>query len=628
MANNKKRYTDKLLTEMLSDEGYKYINIERGKDRNYVNSICPNGNKYRFYIGNWNKGKRCKCSLCLTDRNKNCYDDVRLSNMCNDIDITFLKRQNKKMFVSCNKTGLEYSMDIGNFVKNPKCRCEECGNHTVWTEGRIKQEVEPDGYEFVSYNYDEKGNKKPRINFLCPSKNPYTVSIHRFIGGQRCHCEDCTGNIKWTDQRIKDELSNHDLLYISHYRNKLSEVIVTYKCDNETISESSLHNLMARDWKCTCENCSGRVVCTKERIVQELEKFNYTYINHYRDEKGKLIVDCLCDKGHRYSCRFHHFLYENVRCGQCNMKSHGETQIYNDFTSFGIKFIHEDIFEGCVYKDYLPFDFVVYDKDCNVICCIEYDWKQHYEPVRFGNQTQEDAEECFKNQQLRDKIKTDYCKNNNIPLVRVSYEIPLKEVYEYIKTTLLSEFNINIEDYHNAVMSPAKLITFESKVKYKNRSKYSEDELKQNFVNLINKLGHIPSYMEFKRNTSISLPTYNNRFNFKGKVYDNVVKMYVSESEFIEYYKAKQNHKSEIGKITGSLSRKHSDEEIETEFRKTFDKYISENGKCPSKRTFNALSRFDDSFYRKRMGRISWTDVCKKYGYDISSNLTSKQKSA
>lgn len=43
---------------------------------------------------------------------------------------------------------------------------------------------------------------------------------------------------------------------------------------------------------------------------------------------------------------------------------------------------------------------------------------------------------------------------------------------------------------------------------------------------------------------------------------------------------------------------------------------------------FITISSFDDSFYRKRMGRISWTDVCKNYGYDISGNITSKQKSA
>ena len=51
---------------------------------------------------------------------------------------------------------------------------------------------------------------------------------------------------------------------------------------------------------------------------------------------------------------------------------------------------------------------------------IEYDGEQHYKPVRFfGNE--EDAENVFKRTQEHDRIKNQYCKDNNINLLRIPY---------------------------------------------------------------------------------------------------------------------------------------------------------------------------------------------------------------
>ena len=46
------------------------------------------------------------------------------------------------------------------------------------------------------------------------------------------------------------------------------------------------------------------------------------------------------------------------------------------------------------------------------ICLIKYDCEQHYVPVKFGNMTDEEAEEKLHNTQKRDEIKNKYCKDN------------------------------------------------------------------------------------------------------------------------------------------------------------------------------------------------------------------------
>lgn len=52
---------------------------------------------------------------------------------------------------------------------------------------------------------------------------------------------------------------------------------------------------------------------------------------------------------------------------------------------------------------------------------VEYNGEQHYRPVNFGNLTEEELEEAFKGNKIRDKQKADFCKHFNIPLIIIPY---------------------------------------------------------------------------------------------------------------------------------------------------------------------------------------------------------------
>ena len=58
---------------------------------------------------------------------------------------------------------------------------------------------------------------------------------------------------------------------------------------------------------------------------------------------------------------------------------------------------------------------------------IEYQGKQHYEPVEFFG-----GEEQFLLNQKRDNIKREYCDKNNIPLLELKYTLSNKEIKENI----------------------------------------------------------------------------------------------------------------------------------------------------------------------------------------------------
>lgn len=106
----------------------------------------------------------------------------------------------------------------------------------------------------------------------------------------------------------------------------------------------------------------------------------------------------------------------NTRGCGCIKKSSGEDKICSLLQELGITFNTEKTFEDCrnpKTNGLLRFDF--YLPDYNI--CIEYDGEFHYKARNVGW----DTEEKLKSTQYRDNIKTQFCKDNNIKLIRIPY---------------------------------------------------------------------------------------------------------------------------------------------------------------------------------------------------------------
>jgi len=98
-------------------------------------------------------------------------------------------------------------------------------------------------------------------------------------------------------------------------------------------------------------------------------------------------------------------------CGCMKMSIH-EQIIYNILYNLNVDFGTQYSFDNCRYsrKNRLRFDFNVFNN--GKLHLIEYHGKQHYESVICWG-----GEDTFKINNIRDKIKLDYCKDNNIPLL-------------------------------------------------------------------------------------------------------------------------------------------------------------------------------------------------------------------
>ena len=132
------------------------------------------------------------------------------------------------------------------------------------------------------------------------------------------------------------------------------------------------------------------------------------------DARGEAKWLCKCDCGNPNLISV---LGSNLRSGHtqscgCERRSHGELKVAQILNDNNISFIQE----------YRPFKFASgkaasFDFYVNNQYIIEYDGETHYQYNLHGWHTKEQLEA----QQERDIIKNQWCKENNIPLIRIPY---------------------------------------------------------------------------------------------------------------------------------------------------------------------------------------------------------------
>ena len=79
------------------------------------------------------------------------------------------------------------------------------------------------------------------------------------------------------------------------------------------------------------------------------------------------------------------------------------------------------------------FDFAIFDNNNNLKYLIEYDGSQHFEENVRENGLGFNTREAYEKTHERDMIKNQWCKDNNIPLIRIPYTHLDKLIIEDLK---------------------------------------------------------------------------------------------------------------------------------------------------------------------------------------------------
>lgn len=197
-------------------------------------------------------------------------------------------------------------------------------------------------------------------------------------------------------------------------------IIWKCKCDCGNICEVSRDSLRKGTKSCGC--------LQKEKASESGKAFGYDLTNQrfgrlvplkLLENKSERIWLCQCDCGKQCEVSARNLLRGHTSSCGCLKKSLGEYLIEKILKENNINFITQYHNDNCRFLDtnyHAYFDFYVDNK-----YIIEFDGEQHFNPQCFNNIPQLDAEDNFRKTQEHDKYKNQWCKQNNIPLIRIPY---------------------------------------------------------------------------------------------------------------------------------------------------------------------------------------------------------------
>lgn len=241
-------------------------------------------------------------------------------------------------------------------------------------------------------------------------------------------CPECA-NKKQSSSRLKshkqfeEEINNKfngNITLLSKYTK--AKELIRCRCNIDGTEWETTATSLLSNGNIACPTCIGKMTSdrcrkTHEQFVNELSiaNPNIEVLGKYTMNKNKIMCRC---KIHNYTWQAdpNHLLYRQTGCPRC-ASYHNENLLDKILNKWGYKFTAQKRFHDCRDKNTLPFD--RYLDDFNIL--IEYDGEGHYKPIRRGKQTEEQAILSYEKVKKHDEIKTNYCKDKNIPLIRIPY---------------------------------------------------------------------------------------------------------------------------------------------------------------------------------------------------------------
>lgn len=221
---------------------------------------------------------------------------------------------------------------------------------------------------------------------------------------------------KWSIYNIKKYIENNHISTILLSKEyKGSKTPMTFKCECGEIFYCYWSDFQTRN-RYYCHKCAlkyGTKRLKQDFIKKEFEKHGLTIMNDEVYKNNRTPLKCLTNDGHIILKN-----YSNLVDGYFDYSkkekhiSKGEQKIAGILDDLDVVFIRQYTFKDCKKQNKLLFDF--YLPDYNI--CIEYNGEQHYKPIKYFG-----GEEKLKRQKENDKIKENYCINNDIKLIIIPY---------------------------------------------------------------------------------------------------------------------------------------------------------------------------------------------------------------
>lgn len=335
-------------------------------------------------------------------------------------------RENGKLYIKyiCPKHK-EIGVQImnRNYILKHAVGCKYCHGHTPpeWYVMEKMKEINPDIELLEPYE-----NMSKRIKCRCKKHNYLsTKSMQEILMGRGCkYCgaEKLSEQHFLSDDEIQNRVSQkHPHIKLIHYDGIDSKESV-WLCTKHNKQFKKVLSTMLRTEESGCDECY------KERIRRDFslttEEFKMRLKQSHSELKlvGEYInfttpIKVYCTK-HDYEFEtVPSYILHRISCCPKSFKTYKEETMCSLIESWGYRIDRQHTFDGCADTNSLKFD--CYLPDFNI--AIEYDGENHYFPVKYGTQSLEDATRKHEYTKRHDEIKNNFCKENNINLIRVPY---------------------------------------------------------------------------------------------------------------------------------------------------------------------------------------------------------------
>ena len=275
-----------------------------------------------------------------------------------DVQTPKLSKEDKKRIIQCYES--KTSAELAKEYNVPRGMITK-----VWYDANLK------GKRVIHYPKEDITNQKfGRLTVLYPTEE-----------------RDCSGSIKWFCECSCGGYIKATLSLLKQGKIKSCGCLSKENLELGRGRYSNLQDQKFGKLK-ALERCEDKIYANNKTAVQWL-------------------CQCVCGRFTKVTAS--NLTTGNTQsCGFCGENSHGNTKIDILLTAANIPFVREKRFKTCKDKACLPFDFFVDDK-----YLIEYDGNYHFDSTKGFFNTQRAQE--------HDKIKTEWCLKNNIPLIRIPY---------------------------------------------------------------------------------------------------------------------------------------------------------------------------------------------------------------
>ena len=479
------KYNIEIVKGLYKNKGFELIDDEYINGSTKMKLRDAEGYIYfsRFYdFNNGNMPMRYNISNGLTHNNMNNF--IKLNKIPTKILKFDIKKIDEKLLFLC-ECGKEFRRCWNNFSKNKATLCLECSTRLVHKNQKhsyeyIKEElfkrgynlitsiytgvsqklhiVDVNGYEYlttfnsindgVNPNMWDKSNPYSvknislylRLNttltlvstvyesattpmkFRCNCGSIFELDINRLCNRVKPMCIECVRLSVSADTRtdigyIKKEFENVGFTILEGgYKNNKSKLTI---CDRDGYKFYTSYNRL------TSHGCNLPIATTTNpysldniKLYLNINKIPLKVLSdEYISDDVEIKFECGC--GEVFFKKISQIKYtKRYQCSKCQ-KSTSSLEHLTEMWLIDnkIKYKKEYRFDDCRNVNPLPFDFAIFKDNDDVIGLVEADGAQHFEDTRFYSYNENGLEYRLRN----DEIKDNYCKNNNIPLLRIPY---------------------------------------------------------------------------------------------------------------------------------------------------------------------------------------------------------------